>query len=108
MSETEGRELTTESSVKVRRAPKYPAFIIVGGGVGAIVSLIVTSLFPVDPEVGFASTYGYFALYGVTAGVTIGAVIAIIIDRVTLRRARTVSAEQTTVEAPPIVGELED
>jgi hypothetical protein len=108
MSETEGRELTSESTVKVRRAPKYPAFIVVGGAVGAIVSLILTSLFPVDAEVGFAATYGYFALYGVTAGVTIGAIIAIVIDRVTLRRAKSVTAEQTTVEAPPVVGELED
>ena len=102
------QDAANETEVRIRRAPKYGPFIIVGGGVGAIVSLIITSLFPVDPEVGFAATYGYFALYGVTAGVTIGAVIAIIIDRVTLRRARTVSAEQTTVEAPPIVGELED
>lgn len=108
MSETDGRELTTESTVKVRRAPKYPAFIIVGGGIGAIVSLILTSLFPVDPETGFAATYGYFALFGVTAGVTVGAVAAIIIDRVTLRRARTVNAELTTVAPLPVEGELED
>lgn len=108
MSETEGRELTTESSVKVRRAPKYPAFIIVGAGVGIIATLILVSLFPVDPATGFAATFAYFALYGVTAGVLVGAVLALVLDRVTMRRSREATAEHTTVEAPPIEGELED
>lgn len=108
MSDTDGREVTTESSVRVRRAPKYPAFIIVGGGLGAIAAYIVTSLFPVDPQTGFAATFGYFALYGITAGVVVGAVVAIVLDRVTLGRARTATAEQTTVEAAPVEGILED
>jgi len=108
MSETDGRETTTTSTVRIRRAPKYPAFIIVGGGIGAIVTLVLVSLFPVDPATGFAATFAYFALYGVTAGVTLGAVLAIVLDRITLRRSREATAEHTSVDAPPIEGELED
>jgi NhaP-type Na+/H+ or K+/H+ antiporter len=70
--------------------------MIVGGGVGAIVTFILTSLFPTDPAVGFGATFAYFALFGVAAGVTIGAVVAIILDRVSVRRARSVSVEVTT------------
>ena len=48
---------------------------------------------------GFGALFAYFALYGVTAGVVLGAVVGIIIDRVSSRRAKTVSVEVTTVEA---------
>ena len=87
----------TTDEVTVRRAPKFPAFMVVGGAVGVLVTLILTSLFPVDPSVGFAALFGYFALYGVTIGVVLGAVLAIILDRVSARRAKTVSVETETV-----------
>lgn len=86
--------------VRIRRAPKLSAFMIVGGGLGAIVTFILTNLFPVDPQVGFAALFGYFALYGVTAGVLIGAVTALIIDRVGLSRARSVTVERETIVTP--------
>ena len=81
------------SQVTVRRAPKYPAFMIVGGGIGAIVTFILTASFPVDPAVGFAALFGYFALFGVPAGVVVGAVLAMLFDRASLRRAKSVQAE---------------
>lgn len=79
--------------VTVRRAPKYPAFMIVGGGVGAIVTFVLTNLFPVDPAVGFFPLFGYLALYGVTAGVVLGALLAVILDRVATKRAKAVEVE---------------
>lgn len=85
-----------ETEMRVRRAPKFPAFMIVGGGIGAIVTLALTSLFPADPSVGFGALFGYFALFGVPAGVLLGAVLAIILDRVSQRRAKKVSVEVTT------------
>jgi len=90
--------------VRIRRAPKFPAFMVVGGAVGAIVTLIVTSQFPADPSVGFGALFAYFCLYGVTAGVVLGAVLAIILDRVSARRAKTVSVEREIV--PPLEDEL--
>ena len=79
--------------VKVRRAPKFPAFIIVGGGIGAIVTFVLTNLFPVDPNVGFGALFGYFALFGVAAGAVLGALLAIILDRRATRCAREVDVE---------------
>ncbi|MBX3100499.1 MAG: hypothetical protein KF761_13085 [Salinibacterium sp.] len=86
----------TTNEVTVRRAPKFPAFMALGAAVGILATLILTSLFPVDPAVGFAALFGYFALYGVTAGVVLGAVVAIILDRISARRAKTVTVEVTT------------
>lgn len=80
----------TTDGVTVRRAPRIPAFIFVGAVVGVIATLILTSLFPVDPAVGFGALFAYFALYGITGGVVLGAVTGIIIDRVSSRRAKTV------------------
>jgi len=90
-------DAANETEVRIRRAPKYPAFMIVGGGIGAIVTFVLTALFPVDPKVGFAALFGYFALYGVTAGVLIGALLALLLDRMLLRRSRpaTVVTELT-------------
>ncbi|MGV8970370.1 MAG: hypothetical protein ACOH1J_07970 [Microbacteriaceae bacterium] len=86
--------------VRIRRAPKLPAFMIVGGGLGAIATYVATSLFPIDPQVGFAALFGYFALFGITAGVVLGAVIALVIDRVGLSRARNVTVERETIITP--------
>lgn len=89
--------------VRIRRAPKYAAFVVVGALVGAIVTLIVTAQFPADPGVGFGALFAYFALYGITGGIVLGAVLAIIIDRVSARRAKTVSVEREVV--PPKLSE---
>ena len=86
----------TTDDVTARRAPKFPAFIIVGGGIGAIVTLILTSLYPADLSVGFGALFAYFALYGVTGGIVLGALLAIILDRVLARRAKTVTVEVTS------------
>ena len=108
MTDPEERAIVTKTRARIRRAPKYPAFMIVGGGIGAIVTFILTMLFPSDPAVGFAALFGYFALYGVTAGVVVGALLALFVDRVMLRRAKDATVELTVVEAPPVEGQLED
>ena len=90
--------VSEKTEVKIRRAPKLGVFIALGALVGAIATLIVTSQFPADPAVGFAATAGYFLLFGVPAGVALGAAVGLIIDRVSIARARTVTVEREVVE----------
>ena len=93
------------SEVKIRRAPKLPVFLVIGGLIGGLVTLIATSQFPVDKHIGFAATVGYFLLFGIPAGVALGALVGLIIDRVSIARARTVTVEHEVVGEDPHVDE---
>jgi hypothetical protein len=88
VSDNQGQE-----EVRIRRVPKYGAFMAVGGGIGAIATLILTSLYPADPRVGFGALFGYFALYGIPAGVLLGALVALVFDWVGRKRSRSIIAE---------------
>jgi hypothetical protein len=87
--------------VTIRRAPKIPVFLVLGALVGFFGTLIVTALQPADPAVGFTALFGYFCIYGIPLGIVLGGILAIVLDRVSIRRAKSVTAEQTTVEPLP-------
>lgn len=101
---------TSTGRVTVRRAPRYPRFIILGAGLGAIVAFVSTAILPVDPAVGFGALFGYFALFGVSLGAALGGLIAIVLDSVASRSASELAAERTVVDATPeeVEGTLED
>ena len=89
--------MSEKTEVKIRRAPKLPVFLVIGALVGALVTLIATSMFKPDPQVGFAATAGYFLLFGIPAGIALGAAVGLIIDRVSIARARTVTVQHEVV-----------
>jgi hypothetical protein len=106
MSETpEAQSVTSSTEVSIRRAPRFTTFLILGGAVGAVVTLVLTMSRPADPNVGYASLFGYFLLFGVPAGILLGALVFLVLDVVSKRRARSVTAEVTTVEQA-VEGEL--
>lgn len=88
-----------DETTTVRRAPKYGAFLVVGGLIGLIATLILTSLQPADPNVGFGALFAYFSLYGVPAGVALGALVAIVLDVISRRRTKTVGVSVERVES---------
>ena len=83
---------------RIRRAPRIGRFLFLGGAVGLIGTLILTGLYPADPNVGFPALFGYFALFGVPIGVALGALLALLLDRISVRRTRTVTVEHERVE----------
>ena len=91
-------ESTTETEVTIRRAPKFPVFLILGGALGAIVTLVLTMSQPADPNVGYPTLFGYFLLIGLPAGVVFGALVAIVLDVISRRTATTATAAHTTVD----------
>ncbi len=102
MSSDSGDERPT--SARLRRAPRIGVFLVLGGVIGLIATLIVTSQFEADPSVGFVASFAYFCLFGIPAGVLVGAIVALILDAVSRRRMRTVAVESQYVEPDPAAG----
>jgi len=90
------------TDVRVRRAPKFGRFAIIGGALGALGTFIATNLFPPDPAIGFWALFAYFSLYGVTAGVALGLVLALVLDRILGKRARAATAEREQIVEQPL------
>ena len=92
-------------SVRVRRAPKISVFLVLGAGLGILVALILTFAFDgsgdKSPNTGLiysqGQVFGFLALICVAAGVVLGAVVALILDRRSSRRAREVQADHSSV-----------
>lgn len=82
------------AKARLRRSPKFSAFVAVSAVVGFFITLILTSLFPADPSLGFAALFAYFALYGVTGTVALGVVLWLILDRRSRRTAVEVTMER--------------
>jgi hypothetical protein len=91
------QDAADRDEVRVRRAPKYSAFLIVGGGLGAIVAFLATATNKVDPEVGFLQMFLFLGLFGVTFGMLLGGIAALAFDRLSVRRTATVTAERSEV-----------
>ena len=87
----------SESEVNIRRAPSIGVFLIFGAMLGALVTLVLTSLCEPDPKVGFLATFAYFCLYGIPAGLALGGLVALVLDRLSSRRARTVTVARDEV-----------
>lgn len=85
------------TTVNIRRAPKFSAFVIVGALLGFLVALVLTSLFPADPAVGFGASLGLFSLFGIALGGIVGAAIAVAVDRRASRRSMKVIAGKLAV-----------
>jgi hypothetical protein len=93
---------------RVRRSPRYGAFLILGAVVGALVALILTFAFdgtsvPSDvTNVVFSQgqVFGFLALILGSVGALVGGVVALIFDRTVGRRTRSVVVGHETVEFP--------
>jgi high-affinity Fe2+/Pb2+ permease len=89
-----------ESSVKVRRAPRYYRFMLVGLVLGVVVALILTFAFPESEQFTQLQVFGFLAIFLAAVFVALGALVAILLDRGSSRRARTVAAEYEEHDAP--------
>lgn len=87
-----------ESSTEVmtyRRAPKLPVFLILGGAVGAIVGMLVGVLGSGNAMFTTGQVVGYMIAIFTLLGFSVGAVVALILDRSSIKRAQDV---ETRVE----------
>lgn len=84
---------TTTQEVTVRRAPNVTAFLAAGAAIGAIAGLLIGALGPGSIAYTRAAIIGFFLMTFLIVGATVGAVVALVLDRISLKRSRHVTAE---------------
>ncbi|MFG6402314.1 MULTISPECIES: potassium transporter Trk [unclassified Microbacterium] len=95
-------------TLRVRRAPKYAVFLILGAALGVLAAMILTLSFngtsEVSPNTGMSysslQVFGFLALICIPLGMVVGAVIALVLDRTVGRRTRDVVVDHERVELP--------
>jgi ATP/ADP translocase len=92
--ESETESVVGDDTVTIHRAPRYFRFMIAGAAVGVIVALILTFAFPEPAGFDFSQVFGFLALFFIVIGFAVGAVVALLIDRISRRMARTISMER--------------
>lgn len=84
--------------LNVRRAPKYVPFLIAGALVGVVAAAIFTSMAPPSEQFTTSSIFGFFTVLLLVPGVILGAALALILDKRSLRRSKTLVAQPLTDE----------
>lgn len=94
-------ETVTRADAVVRRAPKYTNFLLLGALVGLVAAMALTFAFAdwsEDAEYTIGQVFGFLLVGLVPIGIGLFGFVAWIIDRTTLRRARTVPMSLTVRE----------
>lgn len=95
--------------VRVRRAPKYSVFLVVGAALGLITAMILTFAFGDDAtqslNTGFTyssgQVFGFLALIFIPVGLAVFGILALIFDRASRRNTREVTVDRETVQRLP-------
>lgn len=82
--------------VNVRRAPKYVPFLVLGALVGVAAAAAVAYALPGDPSFDPGSVFGFFLIMFGGGGAILGAVLALVLDRRSVKR-----QQRAVVEAVP-------
>ena len=69
-------------------------FVGIGMFGGFTITVILTALFPSDPGIGFSTLAGYFSIFGIAAGLAVGLITYLIIDRRSKKKATEVRVER--------------
>ena len=93
--------------ITVRRAPKYLPFLLAGGVLGAVVAFAVGYTGTVPDGYTRESAFGYFLVLFAAAGVLLGGVTVLVLDRISLARSRRAIVEEVPDE-PEAPGTTDD
>ncbi|MBG6214398.1 MAG: hypothetical protein LH475_08780 [Cryobacterium sp.] len=99
-NETASETVLAEATVTVHRAPRYRNFMLLGAILGVLLAFIFTLAFPENDEYDRAQIFGFLLLGGVTVGAGLGAVVALVIDRIIGRSHTTVVADRLGANEP--------
>ncbi|WP_138444426.1 hypothetical protein [Sinomonas susongensis] len=86
--------MPSQRQITVRRAPKFVPFLVTGGLLGALAAVIFGSGGDLPDGYTNTSAFGYFLILFVAAGVLAGGLTVLIVDRVSVKRARRATVEE--------------
>ena len=66
---------------KVRKTPKFMAFLLTGGLTGLLVGFILSVIGPVDARYDGSAALGFLGLIGAALGMLVGGIIAVLLDK---------------------------
>ena len=89
-------------TVRVRRSPRIGVLLALGVVLGVLAAVVITLLVPADSRYSTGQVLGYIVLLTAPAGAVLGGVVAIALDALGTRRARTATAERA---GPRVHGE---
>lgn len=81
--------------VTIRRAPKFVPFMLLGAFVGFTAALVVAYTGPDDPTLTRESILGFFTVAFALPGLLLAALLVLVVDRRSIRRAERARAERT-------------
>ena len=81
--------------VTVRRAPRFAPFMGLGVLVGVVVAAIVAYAGPGDPTLTRESIFGFFIMVFAIPGLLLGALLVLVLDRISVRRSKRAVAQRT-------------
>ena len=90
----ERREIT------VRRAPKYVPFLVLGGLLGFGVAAFLAYGLPGDEAFDAGAVFGFFLILCGAGGVILGGVAALVLDRLSVRKAQRAVVESVPDSVP--------
>lgn len=86
--------------VTVRRAPKFVPFMALGAAVGFLAALVLAYTGPVDPTLTRESVLGFFTVAFAIPGLLVAALLVLVVDRRSIRKAERARAERTYDDDP--------
>lgn len=90
--------MPTQRQISVRRAPKYVPFLVAGGLLGIVIAAISSFSVPAPKDYTQGSVFGYFMILFAAGGLLLGGVVALVLDRISLRRSERAVVEE--IEEP--------
>jgi hypothetical protein len=101
---TEREHIAERREITVRRAPKYVPFLILGGLVGIAAAAVIAYGRPGNATFDPGTVFGFFMVLCGAGGVILGAITALILDRLSIRRAQQAVVEAVPEAGPPLPG----
>ena len=84
-------KVSQTQDVRIRRAPKYLPFLLLGGVIGFIAAVIIGFSIPAEQATA-QPIQGYLVVFLTGIGVGLGILTALILDRISSARAKVASA----------------